>query len=87
MLAGLDTTGFDGENHGRSPTPCESRRARSLAQFLEQRGFTVTMELGARRAVAATFDTDIGATRRVDLNHFTALTLIGADARRSCRAI
>jgi folate-binding protein YgfZ len=81
-LAGLDTTGFDGENHGRFHHPHVSHGVHDRwTQFLEQRGVSVTAELGVKRAVAPTLDTDIAATRCVDLNHFTAITLIGPDAR------
>jgi folate-binding protein YgfZ len=82
VLTGLDTTGFDGENHGRFHHPHVSHGVHDRwSQFLEQRGFTVAADLGAQRASATTLDTDIAATRCVDLNHFTALTLIGPDAR------
>jgi hypothetical protein len=51
------------------------------SRFLERRGFTVAAQLGAERASAATFDAAIDVQRCVDLNHFAALTLVGADAR------
>jgi tRNA-modifying protein YgfZ len=49
-------------------------------QFLEQRGFVVTRTLDVDRAFAASLDADASATRCVDLNHLTALQLIGPDA-------
>jgi len=49
-------------------------------QFLEQRGFVVTNTLGVDRAFAARPDVDPSATRCVDLNHLTAMQLIGPDA-------
>src|SRR5262249_36399401 len=71
-----------GENHGRFHLPDVSYGVHERwVQFLEQRGFTVAEQLGAQRASAASFDADIRATRCVDLNHFTALSLVGADAR------
>jgi tRNA-modifying protein YgfZ len=50
------------------------------SQFLAQQGFAVKADLGTDRAFARTPDFDTGATRCVDLNHFAALTLVGADA-------
>jgi len=49
------------------------------SEFLKQRGFDIAAQLGAERASAAT--SGAVAPRCVDLNHFVALTLIGADAR------
>ena len=50
-------------------------------QFLGQRGYTITQLLGTERAVApATSAADASTPCCVDLNHFTALRLIGPDA-------
>jgi len=50
-------------------------------QFLEQRGYTIAKGLGAERAVApAPAAADAATTCCVDLNHFTALRLVGPDA-------
>lgn len=48
--------------------------------FLEQRAFVVRDALGADRAFAAAPATAAGGTHCVDLNHLTALQLVGADA-------
>ena len=49
-------------------------------QFLEQRAFVIDQTLGAERAFAPTAIPDLSTTRCVDLNHMTALRLVGVDA-------
>jgi tRNA-modifying protein YgfZ len=49
--------------------------------FLEQRAYGVALALGVERAIAAGAPTpDPSATRCVDLNHLTAMRLVGPDA-------
>ena len=48
--------------------------------FLEQRAFVMTQTLGAERAFASSTRVDPAATRCVDLNHLTAMRLVGPDA-------
>ena len=48
--------------------------------FLEQRPFTIENVLGAERAAARSTPVDPTSTRCVDLNHMTAMRLVGPDA-------